>query len=92
MTFDWYRWIWSRLGGRPWTYIIRDGYHRYPVVAMFIVAWAVFLLDHFHLLQWEFFLWSNIGVLVGHLFWGTQWMPNQQGSYRKGISFERMKK
>ena len=25
---NWYKAIWSRLGGIPWTYILRDAYHK----------------------------------------------------------------
>jgi hypothetical protein len=27
-----YESLWSRLGGRPWTYIIRDSYHQRPLL------------------------------------------------------------
>ncbi|MDD4986739.1 MAG: hypothetical protein PHQ43_13380, partial [Dehalococcoidales bacterium] len=25
-----YEWLWRRIGGRPWAYIIRDSYHAHP--------------------------------------------------------------
>ncbi|MDD4986413.1 MAG: hypothetical protein PHQ43_11640 [Dehalococcoidales bacterium] len=56
---DWYKWIWSKVGGRPWTYIIRDSYHRYPIL------WLAIL--------------TGLGILLGHLFWGTAWIPGQSG-------------
>ena len=24
-----YKWLWTHIGGRPWTYIIRDNAHEY---------------------------------------------------------------
>jgi hypothetical protein len=55
-----YKSLWIRLGGRPWTYIIRDSYHQRPLL------WLA--------------LTTGIGVLLGHLFWGTPWIPGQAGS------------
>ena len=94
MTFDWYLWIWTRIGGRPWTYIIRDFYHKNPVVAMFIVAGVVTILDHFHVVNWKTELIVTAGVLIGHLFWGTPYIPNQQGSRLKttGIVIAKVEK
>ncbi len=64
MKQDWlfrlYRALWSRMGGRPWTYIIRDSYHHRPLL------WLA--------------LSSGIGILLGHLFWGTPWLPGQGGN------------
>ncbi len=54
-----YRALWSRMGSRPWTYIIRDSYHHKPLLWL---AAAV-----------------TIGALLGHLFWGTPWVPGQGG-------------
>ncbi len=58
-----YRTLWSRLGGRPWTYIIRDAYHQRPLVWLALA--------------------TGLGVLLGHLFWGTPWIPGQ-GSLEGG--------
>ncbi len=55
----WYKWLWTRIGGRPWTYIIRDSYHANPLI------WILVTL--------------GLGVLLGHLFWGTAWIPGQAG-------------
>ena len=63
MNGDWlaqlYKALWSRIGGRPWTYIIRDYYHRWP---LFWLALA-----------------TAIGIVLGHFFWGTPWIPGQLG-------------
>ncbi|MCD6453566.1 MAG: hypothetical protein J7K77_04705 [Dehalococcoidales bacterium] len=55
-----YKALWSRVGGRPWTYIIRDCYHRQPLI------WIMLSVA--------------LGILLGHLFWGTPWVPGQTGS------------
>jgi hypothetical protein len=26
-----YKWFWSKIGKRPWTYIMRDSYHKRPI-------------------------------------------------------------
>jgi len=54
-----YKWLWTRIGGRPWTYIIRDSYHNHPL------WWLLGLIGS--------------GILLGHLFWGTSWIPGQGG-------------
>lgn len=54
-----YKWLWTHIGGRPWTYIIRDFYHEYPWIVIPIIA--------------------GLGVLLGHLFFGTPYVPNQGG-------------
>ncbi len=54
-----YRAIWLKFGGRPWTYIIRDSYHRRPLIWLTAASAA--------------------GILLGHIFWGTPWVPGQTG-------------
>jgi len=50
MNGDWlarlYRVLWSRIGGRPWTYIIRDSYHRRPLLWLALTTAAGILLGH----------------------------------------------
>ncbi len=41
-----YRALWSRIGGRPWTYIIRDTYHQYPLLWLLLFAGLGILLGH----------------------------------------------
>ncbi len=31
-----YKILWSRVGGRQWTYIARDFYHQHPMLILFI--------------------------------------------------------
>ncbi|MBE9512488.1 MAG: hypothetical protein IMY77_00270 [Chloroflexi bacterium] len=64
MKQDWlcclYKTMWSRVGRRPWTYIIRDSYHRKPLLWLGLA--------------------TGIGILLGHIFWGTPWVPGQLGN------------
>jgi hypothetical protein len=52
-----YKWLWTHIGGRPWTYIIRDSWMQNPIY------WLIALL--------------GLGILAGHLFWGTPLVPHQ---------------
>jgi len=68
-----YMWLWKRIGGRPWTFIIRDGWTRYQffwIVAL--VSLGVWLGHHY---EWQTVLtgWLvfSAGYLAGHLFWST---------------------
>lgn len=54
-----YRAMWSRIGRRPWTFIIRDSYHNKPLLWLALA--------------------TAFGILLGHLFWGTPWIPGQLG-------------
>lgn len=61
-----YKWLWSRIGGRPWTHIMRD--HPSLVVpvavAMLVLAcaWAGW---HW----WKVLLSFFLGMVTGHVFW-----------------------
>lgn len=54
-----YKWLWTHIGGRPWTYIIRDSYHNHPIIWLGVAV--------------------SLGILLGHLFFGTPYIPNQGG-------------
>ena len=41
-----YRAIWSRYGGRPYTYMIRDAWHHYPLLWIFGLAGLGVVLGH----------------------------------------------
>jgi len=41
-----YRALWSRIGGRPWTYIIRDSEHNHPLVWLLIAQAIGIILGH----------------------------------------------
>lgn len=76
-----YKWLWTHVGGRPWTYIIRDIYHQVEWVnqmTWFVIGGVVGM----------YFGWPGIGVFIvlytlgylnGHFHWGTKYIPNQRG-------------
>ena len=75
-----YKFIWSRIGGRPWTYILRDSWHEWEVF------WIIGLLAIGATLG-KFFGWFTIlsvlgiflaGYIAGHLFWGTRYIHDQK--------------
>ena len=76
-----YEWLWTRIGGRPWTYIIRDAWHRYEGL------WIIGLVAG-GAVGCHFFDLANVlialgifaaGYIAGHLFWGTPYIPDQPG-------------
>ena len=67
-----YKAWWTRFGGRPWTYIIRDWWAKYELL------WIIGMLAVGATLG-EYYGWLTIlrilaifavGILFGHLFWG----------------------
>jgi len=77
-----YKWgLWHWIGGRPWTYIMRDFYHKFE----YLIIIGFFALGYFirpHLTIREFWLAIGAGTLcflLGHLFWGTDYKEGQQG-------------
>jgi O-antigen/teichoic acid export membrane protein len=73
--FDPYKWLWKRIGGRPWTYIMRDFAYQNPiflVLGFFLVGFV--LGKYFH---WSYVVPIFGGILLGHLFWGTKWRKHE---------------
>ena len=65
-----YQWIWSRFGGRPWTYIIRDEAKAEPLFLYWIFLAGGMVLAHFTGGYWWIaLLVLALGELIGHLFW-----------------------
>ena len=75
-----YKALWSRIGGRPWTYILRDTWHKLEGLWIIGLVAAGALLGHW---LWDFIFWFlmvfALGYIAGHLFWGTRYVPGQQG-------------
>jgi len=79
--YNLYRKLWSLIGGRPWTYILRDVWHGCEFVwVVLLVSAGVWLGHHYEwrsvLTGWLIF---SLGYLFGHLFWGTPYEPGQKG-------------
>ena len=76
-----YRWWWTRIGGRPWTYILRDawdGYEFFWIVGLVSLGmWLGHVYGFETILKgWLIF---SAGYIAGHLFWGTKHIPGEEG-------------
>jgi len=80
-----YKWLWSKIGGRPWTFIYRDVWHNVEILMQAQWFWtAVFALWLMGVdipikglgLGWAIYI---LGYIMGHFFWGRKYIPNQQG-------------
>ncbi len=78
-----YKILWKLIGGRPWTYILRDAWHK--VEGLWIIALVAIgaMLGHFwwNMIFW-FLLIFAIGYIAGHLFWGKDYIPDQRATDR----------
>jgi len=79
---DWYKWLWTHVGGRPWTYILRDAYHQTELVILLgFTTLGYYLGQHLPWHDYTLIISSAaVGYVLGHLFWGTRWIPGQKGS------------
>ncbi len=68
-----YHSLWSKLGGRPWTHILRDTW--YKLEGLWIIGLVAIgaLLGHW---LWDLIFWLllvfALGYIAGHLFWGKE--------------------
>lgn len=76
-----YKWLWSRVGGRPWTFIMRDFYHEVEyVIIIGFFSLGYFLRGHLELRDFILIVvLVTIGYILGHLFWGRKWIKGQKG-------------
>lgn len=74
-----YKWWWTRIGGRKWTYIMRDFYHKFEyIVILGFFTLGYFLRPHFTLREFLIMVIAgSICFLLGHLYWGTTYIENQ---------------
>lgn len=89
-----YKKLWSLVGGRPWTYIYRDIWHRYEIVVQaqwfFLGVLSLYAAEHWLNLPWHvvcliFWVIYTLGYINGHFFWGRRYIPGQMGD-NKAIS------
>jgi len=74
-----YKWLWSKIGGRPWTYILRDAWDNAEFLwVVGLVCLGIWLGHNYGwgevMKGWLIF---SIGYLFGHLFWGTPHISGQ---------------
>jgi hypothetical protein len=41
-----YKWLWSHIGGRPWTYILRDNQKKHPLLWLLLFGALGIVLGH----------------------------------------------
>ena len=75
-----YKWWWSKIGGRPWTFILRDAWHKAEVVWIIgLVSIGVWMGHQFDWLTVVKILGVfTLGYLFGHLFWGKRYIEGQK--------------
>ena len=74
-----YKWFWSRIGGRPWTFIIRDWWHKFEGLWIIGLVACGAVASHYLglvsvLIGLVIFA---LGYIGGHLFWGKKYIPDQ---------------
>ncbi len=86
MKIDLYKVLWSKIGGRPWTYILRDAWD--DAEFFWIVGLVSLGIWLGHLYGWSTVLkgWLifSAGYVAGHLFWGTKHIPGQKDNLNEG--------
>jgi nitrogen fixation-related uncharacterized protein len=85
-----YAWLWyhtefwlDRPARRPYTYIMRDVYHNYPLIVSILMSAGAYALGRWllpvatktYLIVLAAVL---VGALLGHLFWGGAYVAGQQ--------------
>ena len=79
---NWYKAIWSKIGGRPFTYILRDIWHEAEWVFQ-TIFFGLGVLTAWLTNSWSLtlILWGvyTLGYIAGHLFWGKDYIKIQRG-------------
>ena len=83
LKFDLCKKLWSLIGGRPWTYISRDVYHKVEYLVLVSLFTGGYFLGWSDLISWRWFLVLmvayTIGFIHGHFFWGKEYTPEEKG-------------
>lgn len=86
LDYNIYKKLWSLIGGRPWTYILRDIWHRFewfPQMEWYAYgALTHYAIEKFNLPWWVHFIPIALythGYIKGHIHWGTKYEPGQKG-------------
>jgi len=69
---DWppYKWLWTRVGGQPWTWIMRGNQKQFPMLwilaAVILGLWIGYKCRGHWLYMLAAFV---VGLMLDHLFW-----------------------
>ena len=81
-----YKRIYTVIGGRPWTFIYRDLWHKYEILMQAQWFWTAILVLWLVgvsipvMAMLKFWAIYTLGYIMGHFFWGTPYKENQQGN------------
>jgi len=84
MKFCYYTQFWLKpIDRRPYTYIMRDVYHKFPLVVITLGSIAIYLIGRYTaqisiLVAVSVIVGVLVGEVLGHLWWGKSYIPNQQ--------------
>lgn len=75
-----YKWLYTRLGGKPWTDIWRDIWHQYEWFMQTLWFGTGLIVGIFFSWKLALVIWAvyTYGYLNGHFFWGTPWKGRKQ--------------
>lgn len=80
-----YAWLWYHVefwlkpeARRPFTFILRDFYHNSPLITIFMTLTAGYIIGRN--ISISFLVWLGLlfGFVLGHLFWGQPYKPDEQ--------------
>jgi len=65
-----YEKVWRRIGGRPWTYIVRDEQKRAPLMFLLIfLGLGILVAKTAGRNWWQILVGFLLGILAGHFWW-----------------------
>lgn len=73
--YDLYKKLWSLIGKRKWTFIMRDFAYLNPML-MFFLGIGIGIWLH-SWLEWRDLVIGGACLLLSHLFWGTKFKKGQ---------------
>ena len=78
--YDLYKKLWSLVGSRPWTYILRDLWYKFEFIWIIgLIAFGVWMGHNWGWLEvLERMAYLTGGFVLGHLFWGKEIIEGQK--------------
>ena len=81
LKFNPYKKLWSITSGRPFTYILRDVWHKAEFVWIIgLISIGVWMGHNFDWIEvLKIMSIFTMGFIFGHLFWGRDYVESQRG-------------